>query len=430
MAACGLDAIVAASPLNIGYFTGHFVWLDGQLREYMLSPGASSRLVFPGFGVFPAEGAPILVVHALFAANAADLPLGSLVPFGELSAGEPAGAWHAHPDAALRGLVSGSHPKQAAQALANALAAQGLERGRIGLESEAIGEETTAQIAELLPHASLRDCTSLIRMIRAVKTDAEIRALEAAAAAAERAATESLTGAAPGVPLGELTQLFRTGLARSGATLDHFVVGRSGVGLTTDPGFGLAEDDVTVVDYGCELDRYYSDSGTTFAMGGLPDVLAAASEHLVSAIERGADALRPERRASEVSAVMSESLAADGVVGYSLPHGHGIGLEARDYPILVPDNGLRIHDECVDEPSDLPLEEGMVVALEVSLHLPLVASMHEERTYVIGPGGGRPLVAYERDGPLRPAERRQERRTAHGRFSEKTEEEGEEHVGS
>ena len=26
------------------------------------------------------------------------------------------------------------------------------------------------------------------------------------------------------------------------------------------------------------------------------------------------------------------------------PHGHGLGLEVRDYPILVDDNGLRVRD--------------------------------------------------------------------------------------
>lgn len=28
----------------------------------------------------------------------------------------------------------------------------------------------------------------------------------------------------------------------------------------------------------------------------------------------------------------------------SYPHGHGVDLEVRDYPTIVPDNGLRIQD--------------------------------------------------------------------------------------
>jgi len=35
------------------------------------------------------------------------------------------------------------------------------------------------------------------------------------------------------------------------------------------------------------------------------------------------------------------------------PYGHGLGLEIREYPILVANNGLRITDDCVDVRSEL-----------------------------------------------------------------------------
>jgi Xaa-Pro dipeptidase len=48
-------------------------------------------------------------------------------------------------------------------------------------------------------------------------------------------------------------------------------------------------------------------------------------------------------------------------------HGHGLGLEVRDYPIIVADTGMRIRDDCVDVPADLPFEPRMVVNLEMPL---------------------------------------------------------------
>jgi hypothetical protein len=42
MAKRGVDAIVATSAANITYFSGYSCWLDPLLKEYMLSPGASS----------------------------------------------------------------------------------------------------------------------------------------------------------------------------------------------------------------------------------------------------------------------------------------------------------------------------------------------------------------------------------------------------
>jgi Xaa-Pro aminopeptidase len=97
---------------------------------------------------------------------------------------------------------------------------------------------------------------------------------------------------------------------------------------------------------------------------------------------------------------MADALDACGVAGCLTPHGHGVGLEVRDYPIVVPANGLRIRDDCIDEPADLPLEENMVLALEVSQYLPGIGSLHHERTFVVSGDGGRQLVAYEREAPI------------------------------
>ena len=70
--------------------------------------------------------------------------------------------------------------------------------------------------------------------------------------------------------------------------------------------------------------------------------------------------VRPGVKSSEVRAVMWDTLNARGITA-TFPHGHGMGLEVRDYPIIVADNGLRISDDCVDVASDLPFEENMVI---------------------------------------------------------------------
>ena len=86
----------------------------------------------------------------------------------------------------------------------------------------------------------------------------------------------------------------------------------------------------------------------------------------------------------------------------SFPHGHGIGLEVRDYPILVPDKGGRIADECVDEAADLPLEAGMVLNLEAMIFAPGRASLHMEQSFVVEADGNRPLVEQDRAQPVVP----------------------------
>ncbi len=96
---------------------------------------------------------------------------------------------------------------------------------------------------------------------------------------------------------------------------------------------------------------------------------------------------------------MWEALTEHGVT-HSFPHGHGIGLEVRDYPIIVPDNGLRIQDDCIDIPSDLPFEAGMVVNLEAAVFILGEGSVHTEQSYVVTEEGVRPLTEQRREQPF------------------------------
>ena len=96
---------------------------------------------------------------------------------------------------------------------------------------------------------------------------------------------------------------------------------------------------------------------------------------------------------------MRELLAERGITA-CFPHGHGLGIEVRDYPVLVPDAGDVIRDDCVEVGADLPLEPDMVVNLEVCVLTPGARSVHCEQTFVVTGDGARPLVAQDREAPL------------------------------
>jgi Xaa-Pro aminopeptidase len=66
----------------------------------------------------------------------------------------------------------------------------------------------------------------------------------------------------------------------------------------------------------------------------------------------------------------------------------------------MPDNGGRIADECVSVPSDLILEENMVVNLEAPVLTPGVRSVHCEQTFVLTGNGARPLTRQDREAPV------------------------------
>jgi Xaa-Pro aminopeptidase len=201
--------------------------------------------------------------------------------------------------------------------------------------------------------------------------------------------------------MSELVQRFRVRVAELGADVDHFAFGMGGVGIGLEPEHVLTEDDVLFVDFGCVFDHYLSDGGTTLAMAEPSANLRARHAAIRRSLDAGTAAVKPGAKSSLVRDEMWNALQENGFTA-SFPHGHAIGLEVREYPILVADNGRRIKDDCVDEPSDVPLEEGMVINLEAAMFVPGAGSVHMEKSFVVTAAGSEPLIPQDRRAPFRP----------------------------
>jgi Xaa-Pro dipeptidase len=396
----GVDAIVATSPINVRYLSDYACWLAPLFREYMSSPGASSDLSQRNFAVLPVEGEPVLIVDAMFAATAADSWVADIRAVGDAGfqlRGQP----EALPDGLAR-VAHAVHPPASASAvdvLVAALAARGLTEARIGVELEALPAHLAQAISEQLPHARLADCTNLIRLIRAVKSREELGRLERAAAISEQAARDALAVIGPGIRTADVIDAYRAGVAASGADFDHFAWGPRGVGITTEGEYSLADGDVLYADFGCVYQGYFSDTGTTVCVGTPSDSLLALHQGLRACLRAGSAVMRPGATGSQICDAMWEALNAHGIT-HSFPHGHGVGMEVRDYPIIVPDNGLRLRDDCIDVPSDLPLEAGMVVNLEAAVFILGEASVHTEQSYLVADDGTGSITDQQRDEPV------------------------------
>jgi Xaa-Pro aminopeptidase len=155
------------------------------------------------------------------------------------------------------------------------------------------------------------------------------------------------------------------------------------------------------VDFGAIYEGYFSDSAATISLCSAAPDLVSQYEALVAAVDAGIATAAPGVPVSTVHAAMAEVLAASSVV-CDPPTGHGLGLEVRDWPVIVADNGRRIADGCVDVSSDLPLEVGMAINLEISAFLPGRASLEVERTIVITDSGARDLVPQPRERMVAP----------------------------
>ena len=404
---CGVDVLVATSPVNITYFSDYLCWIDPLFKAYMMVPGAPSNPdPTAAYAIFPREGEPALVVSPAFAVNASDLWVRDLHIFGDPGLDEslPLGALS---DADRRIFDLLHAPQQNStptDALLSILKARGLTDGRIGLEMEGLPSTSRAAIEGAMPNAKLVDCSNLIRLVRMVKTEDELSRLIRAAEISEGAAMESLALARPGHPIADVVQHYRARIAEHGANFDHFAFGVRGLGLATEPNYILTDDDLLYVDFGCIYRGCFSDSGTTLAMREPSTTLVDRHRALRECVAAGVEAMRPGAKASDAQVAMRETLNAHGITA-SFPHGHGLGLEVRDYPIIVADNGQRIRDDCVDVPSDLPLEADMVINLEAMISMPGVGSLHIEASFVVTANGSRPLIPQDRTQPVQPTGR-------------------------
>ena len=398
----GLDGLIATSPVNITYFTDYFIWIDGLMKAYMVRPGASADLS-QGYALFPIEGDPALAVTgAMLAVNGVDLWVKDLRISGDsgLDWSLPPRPLSDRMDRIYHLLQGTPDYITTTQALVGALSDRGLAAGTLGVETDGLTADRYRQLKEALPDARLLDCSNLIRLLRMVKTRDEIDRLTRAAEISETAAMTAMEQARPGDNVQEVVQRFRAELGTQGADLDHFAFGVHGLGIATEPDFILGDSDVEYVDWGCRYRSCYSDTGTTFAMRPLSDDMQVRFDTLRASMDAGLAAIRSGVESSTVQASMQEVVDE---AGYSMyPHGHGVGMEVRDYPVLAPDTGLRISDGCVDVPSDLPIEEDMVLNVEAPLSLAGVGSLHLEQSVVVTASGSRPLTEQRRDGPVFP----------------------------
>ncbi len=403
MVEADLDAVIGASQANVFYLSGYHCWLEPLLLDWMARPGGTSHPVQESFALLPREGEPVLVVGAAFAPDAlaswtADVRVHGALGFDDaLPVAEVAAAFTRVHAAQQRS--GGDGP---VQTLAAAIRDRGLADGRLGLDLGGAVPRLRERLGADLPDAELRDCSSLLRLVRMVKTEPELNLLARSAEINERAGVETARSAAAGTSVSELSDRFLASVARERAHFDHFSPGIGGIGFSSSTAYALEPGEVVCLDFGCIHRRYFSDAGITLALDEPAPELAARYEALRECVvEVGVDAMRPGVRGSAVHHAMADQLAARRITAV-YPHGHGLGLELRDYPILVPDTGLRIADDCVDLPADLELEPGMVINLEAAVFVPGVASIEVEITTLVTETGARPFVPQERSIPVRP----------------------------
>jgi len=176
-------------------------------------------------------------------------------------------------------------------------------------------------------------------------------------------------------------------------------VGLRGVHPAT-PYMGSAEVTWTtgktlIIDNGFTLDGYMTDKTQVYWLGDrkhIPENALRAHEFCIKLQGRIAQSLKPGTRPSEVwdfcRVEVENSEWNEGFMGYGKNKvffvGHGIGLAIDEYPVLAA--GF-----------DLPLEEGMTLAVEPKIGIPGFGMVGVENTFEVTAGGGKCLTGEDFD---------------------------------
>jgi Xaa-Pro dipeptidase len=381
LAAEKVDAVLVTHHVSILYWTG---------------------TMQTGYLFVPADGEPTLYVRrsmerAKQEASIRTVPLGSFSRFGETLRKD------------YTSLFEGEAPPRIGADLDTLPAAIFLKLALF--VAEAYGDKA-------LPDrglSRLTDASSLLRRARMVKSAWELERIERAALALEESLAEALLELREGVSelewiarveygvrrrghiglmrLRGYNQEVPTGMVGSGTaaaepTYFDGPAGGRGLGPSAPQSVSkkqFARNEPILLDLGCCIDGYVIDQTRTAVIGELSDELKKAyqaAEHIIREVEM---LMVEGARCSDIYAASLKLAAdldlADHFMGFGADQvrflGHGIGLEIDEWPVLA--NGF-----------DIPLEPGMVLAVEPKFTFPGVGVVGIENSYVITAGGAPP----------------------------------------
>jgi Xaa-Pro aminopeptidase len=248
-----------------------------------------------------------------------------------------------------------------------------------------IGDQTWARfLVGLLPvlsDTSFRSASEVLSPLRMRKDAAEIAALAAAGAAADRVAAQLHAGEIPlvGRTEAQVSADISARLVAEGHAHVNFAIVASAANAASPHheagGRVIERGDIVLCDFGGTMAGYCSDITRCVHLGEPPADIAAAYAVLHEAQQASVAAAVVGTPCEEVDAVGRRIIAAAGYGDYFIHRtGHGIGMAEHEDPYIVSGNAL-------------PLEPGHAFSIEPGIYLPGRWGMRLEDIVVASDGG-------------------------------------------
>lgn len=289
----------------------------------------------------------------------------------------------------------------------------------LGMELDVLPTNLYFQYQKIFGKAKIVDISNEIRLIRAVKSEFEVAKMRAAAELSDKVAARVpellAVGKSEVAMAGELESYARSlghqGIVRMrmwGSELfyGHLMSGASaavpsylasptgGAGVSSVIGQGagfrkIGVREPVLVDYVFALDGYISDHARIFSIGPVSDALQKAHEAMLAIQEEVRMQARPGVVTGELYDLMIALAEKKGYqenfmgVGERRIRftGHGVGLELDEYPFIA-------------KGQQLPLQAGMIIALEPKTIFPGIGVVGIENTHLVTDHGLEPLTRF------------------------------------
>jgi len=258
----------------------------------------------------------------------------------------------------------GEDPTQWVKSFSQAIKFLDLESAKIGVESRSLRVLELNLLEQAAPGSKFVAADNAISALRMFKDKAEIAAMQKAADIAQVALKATLPSIKIGLTEKEIAAELTMQLLRHGSNpqLPFFPI-VSGGPNSANPHASpsdrkLTAGDLLVIDYGANIDGYFSDITRTFAIGGVDAEYEKIAEIVLASNQAGHAAAGPGVPASKIDQA-SRGVIEEAGYGEFFIHrtGHGLGLEGHEEPYIRGDN-------------DLPLEPGMTFTIEPGIYLP------------------------------------------------------------
>ena len=281
----------------------------------------------------------------------------------------------------------------------------------IGSELDLRNYNMGKRLQGIVPEAQIKDCTSVMRAARAVKTDAELQMLRRSGVLHEsvyrripRLYREGMTDIELEIEIERALRLegnlgqFRIsgdtmetymGSLITGDNADEpspydFAMGGAGLNPSLPTGACgelIRPGSAVMVDLCGNFTGYMTDMTRTFSLGSLEKLAMDAHQCSIDIIERLVTLGKPGTPASELYNAAMEMAKERGLHTYFMGHrqhagfiGHGVGIEINELPVIAP----RSRDI---------LQRHNVIALEPKFVIPHVGAVGIESTFVVQDSG-------------------------------------------